>query len=265
MFQRIYPDLQNLSKLGPKYLASFFGDRLADVDASDYSHAIRWRNTRRTQRFFSADLSARIRSQTKPLLDSVSLPADFNRWNVLERAQYVEITTFLSTYLLSSQGDRVAMAHSVEGRFPFLDYRVVEFCNRLPARTKMRALRDKRLLRKLGRELLPHDIWNRPKKPYRAPIHRSFFNGHTPVYVREMLSEKSLREVGLFNAAAVAKLVGKIEQGQPLGETDDMALVGIISTQLLHHLFVKNLRRIDPLTERDDVKVCDRRLQACRP
>ena len=58
LLQRIYPDLQNLSKLGPAYLASFFSDRLAEVDALDYSHAIRWRNTRRTQRFFSAELSA---------------------------------------------------------------------------------------------------------------------------------------------------------------------------------------------------------------
>ena len=141
------------------------------------------------------------------------------------------------------------MAHSVEGRFPFLDYRLVEFCNRLPATCKMRALRDKRLLRKLGRELLPDEIWNRPKKPYRAPIHRSFFNGQTQAYVRELLSEASLNEAGFFNPAAVGKLIAKIEQGMPIGETDDMALAGIISTQLLHHLFVKNFNRVAPLSE----------------
>jgi asparagine synthase (glutamine-hydrolysing) len=263
LLRSIYPDLANLSRLGPKYLASFFGERLEDIGAPDYSHAIRWRNTRRTQRFFSAELSSQIDKQAHPILDSVVIPPGFNRWGILGRAQYLEITTFLSSYLLSSQGDRVAMAHSVEGRFPFLDYRLVEFCNRLPATCKMRALRDKRLLRKLGRELLPDEIWNRPKKPYRAPIHRSFFNDRTQDYVRELLSEASLGETGFFNPAAVGKLVAKIEHGMPIGETDDMALAGILSTQLLHYLFVKNFSPVAPLSEQDDVKICDRRLQAC--
>ena len=263
LLQSIYPDLTNLSKLGPKYLASFFGERLEDTDAPDYSHAIRWRNTRRTQRFFSAELSSQIDKQAHPILDSVAIPPGFNRWGILGRAQYLEITTFLSSYLLSSQGDRVAMAHSVEGRFPFLDFRLVEFCNGLPPTCKMRALKDKRLLRKLGHELLPVEISNRPKKPYRAPIHRSFFNNQTEPYVRELLSEVSLGETGLFNAIAVGKLVAKIEHGMPIGETEDMALAGIISTQLLHHLFVKNFNRVAPLSESDDVKICDRRLQSC--
>ena len=259
LFQRIYPDLQNLSKLGPKYLASFFGERLTEVGAPDYSHAIRWRNTRRIQRFFSADLSARIRHQAKPLLDSVPLPDGFSDWSVLARAQYLEVVTFLSPYLLSSQGDRVAMAHSVEGRFPFLDYRVVEFCSRLPEKFKLPALRDKYLLRKLARNLLPEDICSRPKKPYRAPIHRSFFNPRAASYVRELLSEKALREAGLFHPDAVTKLVAKVDQGLALGETDDMALAGIVSSQLFYCQFLKNFQRAKPLSGLDDVKVCDRR------
>lgn len=260
LFHRIYPDLQRLSKLGPTYLASFFGGRLTEVGAHDYSHAVRWRNTRRIQRFFSAELSARIARQTKPLLDSVALPDRFRTWSVLERAQYLEVTTFLSPYLLSSQGDRVAMAHSVEGRFPFLDYRVVEFCGGLSQRLKLPALRDKYLLRSLGCKLLPQEICNRPKKPYRAPIHRSFFNSRAAAYVRELLSESSLREAGLFHIEAVTKLVAKVDQGQTLSETDDMALAGVLSSQLLHYRFLKNFRRAAPLSESDDVKVCHRRL-----
>ena len=50
----------------------------------------------------------------------------------LGRDQYVEAHTLMSGYLLSSQGDRMAMANSIEGRFPFLDHRVIEFANRLP-------------------------------------------------------------------------------------------------------------------------------------
>jgi len=259
LFQRIYPDLQNLAKLGPQYLATFFGERLADTTAPEYSHLIRWRNSRRTQRFFSAHLAEQIKTAARPLIDAVPLPAGFSGWGTLDRAQFVEISTFLSTYLLSSQGDRVGMGNSIEGRFPFLDVRVMEFAMRLPARLRMRALRDKRLLRQLGAELLPDDIWNRPKKPYRAPIHRSFFHQRTPAYVRELLSEKALAESGLFNPAAVAKLVAKITNDQPVGETDDMALAGILSTQLLHYFCITGFRAAPPLSDRDDVKVCDRR------
>ena len=264
LLQRIYPDLPNLSKLGPRYLASFFGERLLDRDNADYSHAIRWRNTSRCRRFFSADLNEQIRRRAKPLLESVPLPEGFTSWGVLERAQYLEIVTFLSPYLLSSQGDRVSMAHSVEGRYPFLDHRVTEFCSRLPARDKLRTLRDKHLLRKLGRRLLPPDIWQRPKKPYRAPIHRSFLGSGSPDWVREVLSEGALAKAGLFNPLAVGNLVARIDQGYIPGETDEMALVGILSSQLLHHQFVSRFEPSAPLTADDDIKRCDRRDSVCR-
>jgi asparagine synthase (glutamine-hydrolysing) len=259
LLRRLYPDLQNLSKLSPKYLSSFFGDRLTEEGALDYSHAIRWRNTRRTHRFFSSDFAYQIRREARPILDSVQLPEDFRRWDLLRRAQYLEIVSFLSTYLLSSQGDRVAMAHSVEGRFPFLDPRVVQFAERLPAKFKLRALRDKYLLRKVGLNLLPDEISMRRKKPYRAPIFRCFFHAKTPAYVKDILSETSLRESGLFRFEVVAKLVAKIEQGQPLGETDDMAVAGIISSQLIFFQFIKAFRKVHFLSDREDIKLCDRK------
>src|SRR5207244_951077 len=162
----------------------------------------------------------------------------------------------LSQYLLSSQVDRVAMAHSIEGRFPFLDYRVVEFCNRLPSNLKLRGLTEKYLLKRLGREWLPPEIWQRPKRPYRAPIHRSFFHAATPDYVREVLSPESLRASGFFKAQAVNQLVNKIERGTSIGETDDMALAGIISTQLVHRQFVTDYVLREPISADDDVKLC---------
>ena len=120
---------------------------------------------------------------------------------------------------------------------PFLDYRVVEFCNRLPAGMKLRGLREKHLLREVAKSLLPREIWNRTKRAYRAPIHRSFFGAETPEYVRELLSPSGIKASGLFSPEAVGRLVAKIERGLPVGETDDMALAGMLSTQLVHHLF----------------------------
>jgi asparagine synthase (glutamine-hydrolysing) len=254
LLQRLYPDIAALPS-GSSYLKSFYGLGLRDTASPDYSHAVRWKTTSRTKRFFTAELHQQLPTDGGSQ-DAVYYPPGFHRWEPLHQAQYLEATIFLSQYLLSSQGDRVAMAHSVEGRYPFLDYRVVEFCNRLPPKLKLRNLTEKYLLRQLARQWLPDEIWRRPKRPYRAPIHRSFFNDHTPEYVSELLSPESVEAAGLFTPAAVNQMVEKVASGKRLGETDDMALAGILSTQLIHHQFVAGFQMPPPISTKDDVKIC---------
>jgi asparagine synthase (glutamine-hydrolysing) len=255
LLQRLYPDIRALSQLNPAFLAAFFGEGLEQTDSPFYSHAVRWRNNRRTRRFFQEGVLANSNGRLMERIVS-SLPKEFAEWDPLARAQHLEITIFLSQYLLSSQGDRMAMANSVEGRFPFLDFRLVQFCSRLDPRLKLRCLREKWLLKQAARPWLPDAILQRPKRPYRAPVHRSFFNESTPEYVRDLLSPESIRAAGLFKPGAVEHLVRKITSGAPIGETDDMALVGILSTQLVDSLFIRHFRRVDPLSARDPVKVC---------
>ena len=257
LFQRLYPYIPSLTGTGGAYLKAFFGQALADVDAPDYSHIVRWRTTARAKRFFSNALAGDIATARAGLGDDVlPYPDDFMRWHPLHRAQYLEITTFMSQYLLSSQGDRVGMANSVEGRFPFLDYRVVEFANKVPPSYKLRGLTEKYLLKKLAQEWLPDNIWQRPKRPYRAPIHRSFFNDGAPDYVRELLSPEQITATGLFKPGAVNQLIQKIDRGMALGETDDMALVGVLSGQLVYQQFVRDFKMPPPISDADDVKVC---------
>src|SRR5262249_11371733 len=152
LFQRLYPDIAELSAPGGSFLSAFFSGAAGDIDAPDFSHAVRWRNKSRTRRFFSEDTVAAAGEGGGGGPSCGAYPAGFAGWGPLERGQYLESTIFLSQYLLSSQGDRVAMAHSVEGRYPFLDYRVIEFCNRLPSRLKLRGLTEKYLLRRLARD-----------------------------------------------------------------------------------------------------------------
>ncbi len=249
LLRRLYPDIKGLGDSNSAYLTAFFKKNLTDTASPYYSHAIRWNNTARLRRFLAFPSPVDF--------DQIALPPDFARWSHLAQAQYLEISIFLSQYLLSSQGDRVAMAHSVEGRFPFLDYRVVEFCNRLPPDLKLRGLTEKWLLKQLGRKLLPAAIWQRPKRPYRAPIHRSFFGAHTPDYVRELFSEGALKASNLFDATAVTQLARKAMSGARLGETDDMALAGILSAQLVYQQFVKDFRK-PTISQNGYLRVIDR-------
>jgi asparagine synthase (glutamine-hydrolysing) len=224
----------------PEYLAAFYRKYLAEPANPYFSHSVRWETTRRNLRFLRSKSPAD--GERDHPERAFPVPAALPNWTTLARAQYLEVTTFLSPYLLSSQGDRMAMAHSVEGRFPYLDTRVVEFANRLPDAMKLRVLQDKWLLRRLGGQLIPEAIRRRPKKPYRAPIQRCFFGPQAPEYIPELLSEERMRDAGLLEPASCLQLVRKASSGIRLTEVESMALVGIISTQLLHRRFVEDFR-----------------------
>jgi asparagine synthase (glutamine-hydrolysing) len=250
----LYPDIAGLAQSNVEMLSAFFGEGLQGTESPWYSHAIRWRNNRRTARFLKDGL---VEEQDGQYLDQLrgALPVGFKKWGPLARAQYLEISIFLSQYLLSSQGDRMGMAHSIEGRFPFLDVRMVEFCNALEPRMKLRCLHEKHLLKEATRPWLPDIIRHRPKRPYRAPVHRSFFNAATPDYVKDLLAPAAVQASGLFKAGPIEQLVRKMQSGAPVGETDDMALAGILSTQLVHQLFIKDFRRPEPISAKDRIKV----------
>ncbi|HBE59639.1 MAG TPA: asparagine synthase (glutamine-hydrolyzing) [Cyanobacteria bacterium UBA11149] len=254
LLRRLYPEISRLGRSNA-FLTAFFKQNLTDTDSLFYSHRLRWSNTGRLQRLLLCKPEIPISQWAEEL---IPLPNKFKSWSFLAQAQYLEIATFMSPYLLSSQGDRVAMANSVEGRFPFLDYRVVEFCDRLPSHLKLRGLTEKWLLRQLARKLLPADIGQRRKRPYRAPIHRSFFYPNAPDYISELLSEDALRVSGLFNPLAVNQLVRKAQGGAQLSEVDDMAIAGVLSSQLVYQQFVKDFKsRLSTLTPSDRVKVVE--------
>lgn len=241
LLRRVYPHAD-----GAVYMAAFFGQGLSNTDSFDYSHRPRWNTTARAKRFFSPELRHALVDGDG--IAAPYLPPDFARWGSLEQAQYLEASIFLPQYLLSSQGDRMAMAHSVEARYPFLDHRVVEFSNRLPSQLKLNGLTEKFLLKQLAKDWLPEGIVKRRKQPYRAPVQRAFFSdGKLPEYVRDLLSPQAIRGAGLFDMAAVHGLLRKIERGLTLGESDEMALAGIVSTQLLHAQFVTNFTKPSPL------------------
>ena len=257
LLERLYRDIGRLAQTQTGFLEAFFKERLTDLDCPWYSHIIRWRNNRRTCRFFSASVKAHASASTEEHLRSIKLPASFSRWDNTSKDQFWETAIFLSNYLLSSQGDRVAMAHSVEGRYPFLDHRVVQYANGLPPRMKLRVLKEKYILRQIAKKWLPEQITQRPKRPYRAPIHRSFFGPPDVDYVRELLSEQSVNAAGLFEPRAIAHFVQRLNDGKPVGETDDMALAGILSTQLLHRQFVVASASSSPIPD-EGMKICRR-------
>jgi asparagine synthase (glutamine-hydrolysing) len=237
LLRQLYPYLVGLSGQPQPYLEAFFKNGIDNPSDPFFSHLPRWQMTARLEQLYSSSL-AEVLGDYDAVEDLRSqMPADFSRWHPLSQAQYLEAAYLLPGYILSSQGDRVAMAHAVEGRFPFLDHRVVEFAGRLPPRLKLRGLVEKYILRRSMQRHLPPSITRRVKQPYRSPDTASFFGRHQPDYVAAMLSPHEISRVGLFDARATSKLVEKCHAGAALGFRDNMAMVGILSVQLLHSLF----------------------------
>lgn len=244
LLKRLYPYLQNLQTQSDAYLQAFFHVNREDRSDPFFSHLPRWALTARIKIFFSDEVKSQLKAHDAYAEMRGLLPAEYLGWDGFSQAQYLEAAHLLPGYILSSQGDRVAMAHAVEGRFPFLDHRVVEFASTIPPRLKMKALNEKHILKHAVGNLIPPSVKKRSKQPYRAPEAKSFIGtAEEPArneYVEELLSSDRVKKDGIFNPGAVQGLVEKIQRGRAIGIKDNMALVGILSTQLLLDQFRKN-------------------------
>ena len=244
LLTRLYPYIPHIRD-NAQYLKFFFGYKLEETGSPFYSHLLRWANTSRLKGYFSEEINGELKGYEPLEIIKDQLPAGFNTWSSLAKAQWLEATIFMSGYLLSSQGDRMAMANSVEGRYPFLDHRVIEYAAKLSPELKLHGLTEKYILKKMMRGRLPEKILNRPKQAYRAPITSSFIQ-HEPEYLSLLLSKRTIEETGIFKYDLVSQLINKMKRGQNTSETDNMALTGIISTQLIHELYIRNKKPLNP-------------------
>jgi asparagine synthase (glutamine-hydrolysing) len=259
---RLYPWMVRNPAQAPAFAKAFFG---RDLDLADpgLSHRPRWNSTRQVRLMLEPALRERVEGIDVAGELLARLPPEHSRWPDLARDQWLEMTTLLAGYILAAQGDRMLMANSVEGRFPFLDCELVAFANRLPARHKLLALDEKHLLKVACGDLLPDSIRTRPKQPYRAPDAGSFFaDGRALDWVDDLTSEARLRRAGVFNATAVERFVSKCRKtgGRQMSNTDNMRLVAVLSTMLLHDQFIEgdgrgaaSERPPEPVTEIDRV------------
>jgi asparagine synthase (glutamine-hydrolysing) len=237
---RLYPwmsrnpsDLQSLAK-------TFFSYELDPADPF-FSHHLRWNTGLRIGNLLHPDFKkewtvAGVEEELR-----ARLPVDFMKWDSLERAQWLEIKTLLPGYILSAQGDRMLMAHSVEGRFPFLDVELVEFSRHLPARDKIQALNEKHLLKLAFKDEIPAAILQRPKQPYRSPDTESFFSGLAPQWLSELCDEREIARTSLFNSKAVKLLLDKClkTNGRRMSNTDNMSAIFFLSTMLISKQFTQ--------------------------
>lgn len=192
-------------------------------------------------RFYSDEMH-RVREQAHPWAD-LQFPLErARRWHPLNRGIWVAGRVTLAGHLLQAKGDRVSMHSSVEVRYPFLDEDVFDFTARLDPKWKLRGFRDKHLLRLLAERWLPPSVYQRQKVIFRAPLD-SFHLEPEPPYVRQLLSEESLRRTGYFDPAAVHQWRRAFREMRP-GSLPRLSVEGglaaVVATQLWHQLYIDN-------------------------
>lgn len=190
-------------------------------------------------RFFTEEMKREL-ADVVPLEELGFEPERMKRWHPLNRELCVSGRVHLPGLLLNAKGDRVAMNSSVETRYPFLDEQVFGYLAKVHPQFKFKGLRDKYLLRRVAEKWLPSSIAWRKKAMFRAPFD-SFHLDTAPPFVDQLLSRESLAKTGYF----VAEEVHKWRTGFKALSTwslkrvsIEMALVGILATQLWHHTYI---------------------------
>jgi asparagine synthase (glutamine-hydrolysing) len=242
LLERLYPYLARSPVSQRAITQQFFGQGLEAWRDAGFGHDARWRAFATLRRLLAPTLVQELGATDvrRDLLGD--LPPAFSLWSPLAQDQYLEIRTLLSGYLLSSQGDRMLMAHSVEGRFPFLDRELTAVADSLPPSYKLRVLDEKHVLKRAAEGVVPDVILQRKKQPYRAPDALSFAEPEA-AWLDEVASERALADAGVFHPPAARQVLAKCRaqaaQGQ-FSNADNMAVVAIASTQLLHDQLIHN-------------------------
>jgi asparagine synthase (glutamine-hydrolysing) len=244
LFDRVYPELFAAPN-GDAFWRRLFLEAGSPRDPL-FSHLPRYLLASRVREFYSGEFKAGL--QEIDVLGELrgSLPVRYFGWSALNQAAYLEMTTFFSPYTLGAQADRVAMAHGVENRFPFLDPHLFEFAASLPTGSRLRGLKDKEILRRWASRILPPSATPRRKKSYNIDM-PSFFGSSAPNWVADLMTPEAIRRVGVFSPAAVGPLVKRHRANSGIGFVEDQALIGVLSTQLWHHQFIQSLALPDPL------------------
>ena len=157
------------------------------------------------------------------------------------RVLYVDQKTYLVNELLHAM-DSMSMAHSLEVRTPFLDYRVVEMAARMPMRMKMRGFTTKYAIRKLAERLLPRAVVTRPKSGFNVPIS----NWLTPAsrsFVRDHLAAETVRRRGYFDAARVTMMLDEHFAGRA---NHSRWILMLLTFELWHRLFMDQRSAVAP-------------------
>ena len=146
----------------------------------------------------------------------------------LHQRSYLDFKLRMADHLLGEHGDRMALANSVEARYPYLDLEVIRLATRMPLDLKLNGFVEKYALRQVAAGLIPAAIHGREKHAFVAPGTPALLRRH-PTWMEEVLSTERVRRDGFFDPVMVERLRRSYGTGacglHPSFETDLLAIV----------------------------------------
>lgn len=177
----------------------------------------------------------RTRDTYRVVLNDLDVERQLAGRDAVNKSLYVWAKTTLPNYILSNLGDRMEMAHSVEGRLPLLDHEVARLVAQMPIAMKINGMTEKFVLREAARPVLTDAVYRRQKHPFLSPPSTLQTDGGLHGLVQDTLRGASLGKTGLYDRAKVVSLLDAVPKMDAAARTAvDPAFMWITSMCLLH-------------------------------
>jgi len=178
------------------------------------------------------------RDSARLFLDGLDVPAVLDGRDPLNKSLFVWAKSFLPTYILNLLGVRMEMAHSIEGRVPFLDHHVVEFLCRVPVSLKVRGMTEKYLLRQAARPVITDTVYRRHKHPFLSPPVTTLPTERLHQMLQDTLRGAVLASVPFYDQKKVVALLDELPAMTDAARVgSDPVLMSILSACVLQERF----------------------------
>jgi asparagine synthase (glutamine-hydrolysing) len=172
------------------------------------------------------------------LMSSVDVRGQLIGRAPVNQALYLWAKTLLPGYILTVLGDRMEMAHSIEGRVPFLDHEVVELIRSMPVGQKIRGMTEKYVLREAARPVLTDTVYQRQKHPFLSPPATLNPNDRLHEMIQDALRGSGLKHVPFFDQPKVVQLLDRLPSLEPGDQVSiDQVLMLLLSASVLGERF----------------------------
>jgi asparagine synthase (glutamine-hydrolysing) len=172
------------------------------------------------------------------LLSDIDVPGQLKGRAALNQSLYLWGKSVLANYILTMLGDRMEMAHSIEGRVPFLDHHVVECICRQPVNQKIRGMTEKYVLREAVRDVITDTVYRRQKHPFLSPPATLNPEETFNTFVQDMLRGSVMASIPYFNQKKIVAMLDRLG-GMDAGARTayDQILMPLVSMCVIHQGF----------------------------
>jgi asparagine synthase (glutamine-hydrolysing) len=172
------------------------------------------------------------------ILDDIDVRGQLTGRAPLHQSLYLWSKTLLCSYILTMLGDRMEMAHSIEGRVPFLDHHVIEVVRSQPVNQKIRGMTEKYVLREAVRDLISDTVYRRQKHPFLSPPATLNPDETFHTYVQDTLRGPAMASMPFFDQKEVVALLDRLP-GMDTGErtANDQVLMLLASMCVLQERY----------------------------